>query len=106
MRLIDADNLVQILHEALQESGSTCTKALLTSFACTAICAAPEVNAEPVKHGEWVNDNGLYRCTACGELWTIGWADCIPIQYMYKERPYCPKCGAKMDGERKEDEGS
>ncbi len=51
-----------------------------------------------VRHGRWINDRGLYRCTACGELWTIGWATCISLEQMNKNCPYCPQCGAVMDG--------
>ena len=29
---------------------------------------------DPVRHGKWVNDKGLYRCSVCGELWTAWWA--------------------------------
>lgn len=50
-----------------------------------------------VRHGRWINDRGLYCCTACGELWTIGWATCISLEQMNKNCPYCPQCGAKMD---------
>lgn len=53
-------------------------------------------DAVPVKHGRWVTDgivmdDGEFlmtRCTACG----------TPYEYGY-DMPYCPHCGAKMDGE-------
>lgn len=57
----------------------------------------PAVEAEPVRHGQWINRGyvcGEYKweCSVCGESeWrgsTIG---------LY----YCPNCGAKMDGEEK-----
>lgn len=54
------------------------------------------------KIGKWVNDGkGLYKCTACGELWLHWWATVMPIERMYKEMRFCPHCGAKM--ERNED---
>lgn len=57
--------------------------------------AQPTVDAEPVVHGRWVTDGmimdcGEYlmtRCTACG----------TPFEYGY-DMPYCPQCGAVMDG--------
>lgn len=54
------------------------------------------------KHGKWINDGkGLYKCTACGELWIHWWATVMPIETMYKEMRFCPHCGADM---RKETE--
>lgn len=57
------------------------------------------------KKGEWINDGkGLYKCTSCGELWTWCWACCVPLARIYKELKYCPKCGAKMEEEEREEE--
>ena len=49
----------------------------------------PEVDAEPVRHGKWIEHKdypGLaYLCSECGRF--------------TKERShFCPDCGAKMDG--------
>ena len=53
------------------------------------------------KRGRWVNDKGLYRCTACNNLLTVaGWD--IPEKQIYKSFKFCPNCGAKM--ERSEDD--
>lgn len=57
------------------------------------------------KTGKWVNDGkGLYKCTACGELWLHWWATVVPIERMYKEMQFCPHCGAKMYEKETEDE--
>lgn len=53
---------------------------------------------DPVKHGKWIDDKGLYRCSVCNNLWTTWWAVVVPEERMYKEMKYCPNCGAKMDG--------
>lgn len=56
----------------------------------------PTVEAEPVRHGKWIrwrDLNGIKRCK-CSE--------CI-VSYGNMDTPYCPNCGAKMDGERKEE---
>ena len=57
------------------------------------IKAAPTVDAEPVRHGEWVQKKhrifGLpydYICSVCG------------CDYALAEYKYCPSCGARMDG--------
>lgn len=55
----------------------------------------PTVDAIPVRHGKWIrwrDLNGIKRCK-CSE--------CI-VSYGNMDTPYCPNCGAKMDGERKE----
>ena len=56
---------------------------------------APTVDAVPVRHGRWetdgmMMDDGEYlmtRCTACGEAYEYGY-----------NMPFCPNCGARMDG--------
>ena len=58
----------------------------------------PTADAVEVVHGKWVYDHWCeFRCSVCGE-----YSNSKP----YKGREnYCPNCGAKMDGERK-DNGS
>ena len=53
--------------------------------------AIKEMNAEPVKHGHWIDPAAAdcYRCSVCEE-------------YTLMEMPrllyhYCPNCGSKMD---------
>ena len=49
----------------------------------------PIVEAEPVRHGQWLWVDGV-RCSVCNhKLQTTG----LPS--------YCPNCGAKMDGTEK-----
>lgn len=50
-----------------------------------------------VKHGTWIGETdnkgvGYAKCSACGGTMSI---------FCYGH-DYCPRCGAKMDGERKE----
>lgn len=60
---------------------------------------------KPVVHGRW-DDSGRYtfpgggtavRCTECGCALTES-------EYHLNNWNYCPVCGAKMDGERKDNE--
>ena len=56
--------------------------------------------AVPVVHGEWIEvDDAIITgtCSVCG--WNAIFAE-TDVTGM----PYCPHCGAKMDGERKDDE--
>ena len=52
---------------------------------------APTVEAEPVRHGKWIDTReDLYpRCSVCGEM-------SIDATYANKGM-YCSSCGAKMD---------
>ena len=52
---------------------------------------------DAVKHGEWIEqdwDDGVYKCSACGEEWCF--MEGTP-ENNYTN--YCPNCGARMDGE-------
>lgn len=53
---------------------------------------APEVDAVPVVHAEWVGIeyDTLFKCSKCGYL----------TDYMLTD--FCPDCGAKMDGGKAE----
>ena len=55
----------------------------------------PVVDAVEMRHGEWIIDEtfGSFACSICGS-WHSGGFDSW-------RSPYCPKCGAKMDGEEK-----
>ena len=65
----------------------------------------PAVDAEPVRHGTWemrrktiktgiATLTGTYpTCSLCGHV-EFG---------VDKSTPYCPNCGAKMEGETKDD---
>lgn len=71
----------------------------LTGYLCALsvtegmIAGTPSADVVEVRHGEWreVNDKyPRYVCTVCNHL------------FNNKNYNYCPYCGAKMDGERKE----
>lgn len=63
--------------------------------------AIEALQAEPVKHGEWVektvSDEKVIdewqsaRCSVCGKYHTT------PYMYYFDNFTYCPNCGAKMD---------
>jgi hypothetical protein len=63
----------------------------------------PTVDAVEVVHGRWEKDepdkcgNRKPRCSVCGKYHLAWWSD-------YTHCNYCPNCGAKMDGERKDNE--
>ena len=94
MRLIDADAIPWIVDGI----------GMIPVVGKDEIDEMPTIDAVPVKHGEWLDDKGLYRCSSCNHLWPeLWWTENCPIERMLKIMPYCPNCGASMDGERKDD---
>ena len=88
MRLIDADKLLTKAVLINNLKGQVAWSAV----PAIAILAAPAVDAAPVRHGRWECQKS---CPVCGEDRFKGldadiWADWEP--------PYCPNCGAKMNG--------
>ena len=65
----------------------------------------PTVDAVEVVHGEWTaieddwNMETIYQCSVCKEEFVT--IDGTPAENLWN---YCPNCGAKMDGERREGE--
>ena len=64
----------------------------------------PAVEVAPVVHGEWVDKQNpqwkaydIRHCSMCG--WNIPKSKLRNKDLHWN---YCPNCGAKMDGERKE----
>ena len=62
----------------------------------------PTADVEPVKHGHWYNRGGRFRCSVCDTkayLKDVGGTGGWSHEYIQQKSPYCPNCGAKMDGE-------
>lgn len=60
------------------------------------IDALPAADVEPVRHGRWIKYAGKLVCSECNRYPPMkdesgGWRT-------HHEWPYCPNCGAKMDG--------
>ena len=53
----------------------------------------PAADVAPVVHGEWIHKNGEMYCSVCGNE--------ALMDEVYYESPYCPDCGACMDGGNK-----
>ena len=77
------------------DSGSSETISFYAALSVIDEMMDDPIEAEPVKHGRWIDnidDNGVQcnawrKCSSCGGL---NWS---------KKPPYCPNCGAKMDGD-------
>ena len=61
----------------------------------------PAADVAPVRHGHWYNRGGRFRCSVCDNkalLKDIGGTGGWSHEYEQQKSPYCPNCGAKMDG--------
>lgn len=89
------------LKAELMKRAVSCPKSHIRAYgSCiSALEVSPAVDAEPVRHGEWIlNPCNLYNdatwvCSVCGNEW--GLIDGTPLD---NQMNYCPKCGARMDG--------
>ena len=62
---------------------------------CADIKAIPAADVAPVVHGRWVKgEEGEWSCTNCRETVAI----CESGRERTYRKPYCPNCGALMDG--------
>ena len=100
MRLIDADALRM---EWLDEDPNL---ELEINTVLESIDEQPTIDAEPVRHGRWVDrygdkyDNHLYECSECkGKARYRFVRDELGKEIAEQALDdYCPHCGAKMDG--------
>ena len=111
-RMIDADVLLSQVKRSREKNPYT--GAMLGSLnavydfthrdVLNLINSAPTIDAEPVRHGWWIDmqeddaTEGMWRCSECGsdryfDIFTPEEAGCY----------YCPNCGAKMDEEVQHD---
>ncbi len=51
---------------------------------------SPTIEAEPVRHGEWKKIQNFAKCSEC--MHEVNWGSKDFLS------PYCPNCGAKMEG--------
>jgi len=107
-RTIDADAVTSILEEweeqacdGTENDGSDGTTRVLHPVPTTTremidlIADQPTIEAEPVKHGRWVEtEDGEWECTNCKDAVVI----CVCGKDVTRHKAVCPNCGAKMDG--------
>lgn len=89
MRLIDADKIEGKSYYAYPSIDHYCMSRSVVDVAD--IDAAETVEAEPVRHGHWINAGhdewSHYRkCSVCGKTFVN-----------ISKTKYCSECGAKMD---------
>lgn len=91
-RLIDAN--------AIPESATAISTDGKLYVAWSAIVNAPTVDAVEVVHARWKNGD----CTACGfDIRDMIDGESEFRSWVWECVPYCPNCGAKMDGGNKDE---
>ena len=79
---------------------------VLRGYASDMAKSIPTADVVEVRHGEWVDKycgkyaNQLYACSVCyGIAGDKAFIDCLGSERIgWALTPYCPNCGAKMDG--------
>ena len=119
-RYIDADKLYELIRTndyRLATINGSIDYGMFTIGIKQAIDEIPTADVAEVRHGEWV-ENGYYGipcvCSCCGaeaqytstveETFDYDWEEnLVPCGYEeireYIKTPFCPNCGAKMDGD-------
>lgn len=99
MRLIDADALIQEIKRWKEReiADGLIGKGIKAGYDAAMICVSEMPTIEERKHGHWIEHPtlfGTWVCSECGmTIYNFYKADKLYI--------YCPKCGAKMDGDTK-----
>ena len=96
MRLIDAENLAEVLNRylaQLRNSGISVGLRMGINTCLTFLNNANTIEAEPVRHGRWETNSDRPDSLICS-ICKCGFD-------MWKHDPhnYCPNCGADMRGE-------
>lgn len=93
MRLIDADALREELDSIL--NWNTNNEYNMCSDTMVVIDNAPTIEAEPVRHGRWIEKETSIQCSNCGKEYN----DEIRCMCYGEdaELNHCPKCGATMN---------
>lgn len=97
-RIIDADALETIYKGWIEQLRRPEDEKERTAIETALTVLREEPTIDPVKHGKWEfgRQRGAagYWCTNCQSGFTGENAEWIA-----KEHDFCPKCGARMDGE-------
>ena len=102
MRLIDAEKLAEVLnryleapHVQLRNSYISVGLRMGINTCLTFLNNANTIEAEPVRHGRWIDKGEYAVCTECGGRSGTQYdgVELIPLMTQF-----CQNCGAKMDG--------
>ena len=106
MRAIDADEFKEKLKDRADKlyasiaKGATYPSQGLFDGLSYAQCVAdgmPTVDAEPVRHGYWIDMGDFESCSVCHKTHLKEFQSYY-AKVVWLKTPYCAQCGAKMDG--------
>lgn len=100
-RYIDADKLVERLKFKRDTDNIDRNKYAGLECAIAQCNKAPTADVVEVRHGEWLHAgmfDDMAKCSVCGLI-----DHSLNEVYSRGTYNYCPNCGAKMDGERRDD---
>lgn len=105
---IDKQAFVDSIREAVRKYPNTFYNGLEVARQIAHDMDAADV--QPVRHGRWEQKEVFEAKDCVDELQSAFCPVCqryhtTPYSYYFSHYNYCPNCGAKMDGERKEGEG-
>ena len=81
--------------DVIEAYGDGCDFGFSRGAIKSAINSIPAADVAPVVYGRWEQDaDGDWYCTNCDEVVAI----CESGRERTYRKPYCPNCGAKMDG--------
>lgn len=103
VRLIDKDKLIEKINAEIDAWGKA--RMCMTADELLETIEEFEEEAQPVKHGRWIN----LTPPEWRESFRKHWAGCInwmcsecksAVAFLSEDMPYdlCPNCGARMDG--------
>lgn len=91
MRPIDADALLKTSRIGkILYFNDTTTDGYTDVLLAVEVERAPTIEAEPVRSGRWNKIQNFAKCSEC--MHEVNWGSKDFLS------PYCPNCGAKMDG--------
>jgi len=99
-RYVNANEVLACIDNAISDYANDDDVLKFLSEIRFAVIGQPDVNVQEVKHGYWILErepNGkpyCFHCSVCDDDFHY-----ISILTKY---PYCPNCGAKMDGGEKQ----
>lgn len=95
---IEREAAIKAIHDVYEYGFPTASGAFddfATKIVPSLLNSIPAADVAPVGHGRWERDeDGDWYCTNCYEVVAI----CESGRERTYRKPYCPNCGARMDG--------
>lgn len=95
MQVIDRNTLTNKAETLYQHTPS----GKIIPWSAVRVCAINNIktiDAEPVRRGHWIERDGIFKDGVI-KVDHLECSECGKTQRRYRDTPYCPNCGAKMD---------